>query len=107
MHTLTITILIEGAIISGYSLWVKKPLVAMLLISILANLITQSILWIVLHLLFQYYLTALVTSEIFIWLIEGFLFYGLSSNWLGLREAMFLSLFMNLASLSLGWFMPV
>jgi len=100
------TILIEGAIISGYSLWRKKPLAVLLLISILANLLTQSLLWIALHLFFQHYLIALSISEVFIWLIESRFLYSLSANELSLREAIFLSLLMNTASLSLGWFIP-
>jgi hypothetical protein len=99
--------LVEGVVISGYSFWCKKPLAPILLTSLLANLSTQSLLWIALQLFFQRYLIALLISEVFIWLIEGFLLYRFPANQLSLREAIFLSLLMNTASLSLGWFLPV
>lgn len=104
--TLFITILVEGIIVSGYSIWRKKPLRPILFTSVVANLITQSLLWIVLNLFFQHYLITLVAAELLIWLIEGGLLYTIPANHLDLREAILLSLFMNLASFVLGWFLP-
>lgn len=91
----------------GYSLWRKKNLYSLLGTSIVANLITQSLLWIVLHLFFQEYLVALWAAELFIWLIESALLYFPRANDLSLKESLLLSLSMNLASVSLGWRLPV
>jgi hypothetical protein len=104
--TLVITILVEGIIVSGYSIWRKKPLGPILFTSIIANLITQSFLWIVLILFFQHYIITLFIAEIFIWMIESFLLYRFSANQLRIQEATLVSLFMNLASFGLGWFLP-
>jgi len=104
--TLLITILVEGAIVSGFSIWRKKPVRSILFTSVVANLITQSLLWIVLNLFFQNYLAALLIAEILIWMIESFLLYRFPANRLGLQEATLLSLFMNSASFGLGWFLP-
>jgi hypothetical protein len=105
--TLLITIVTEGALVLGYSLWRRKPAVPILLTSIFANLFTQSLLWIGLNLFFQYYLLILFVAEIFIWAIESVLLYRVPANQLKLREAVFLSLIINLTSFGLGWLLPV
>jgi hypothetical protein len=105
--TLLITLLVEGAIVSGYSIWRKKPVRSILFTSVVANLITQSMLWIVLNLFFQHYLVALLIAEVLIWMIESLLLYRFPANQLGLPEAVLLSLLMNLASFVVGWFLPV
>jgi hypothetical protein len=104
--TLIITILSEGVIISGYCIWRGKPLGPILLTSIVANLITQSFLWVILNLFFQHYLAILLIAEIFIWLFESFLLYRFPANQIGLKEAALLSLCMNMASFGFGWFLP-
>ena len=43
--TLLLTILIEGLIVCGFALWRKKPIGRILAASVLANLLTQSLLW--------------------------------------------------------------
>lgn len=68
---------------------------------------TQSILWVVLHLFFQSYLVTLLISEIMIWLMESLLLHLIPANHLGFKEALLLSLGMNLSSFTLGWFLPV
>jgi len=105
--TLVITILIEGMIAIGYSIKCKKPIGPILITSILANLITQSFLWVVLNLFFQHYLITLLIAEILIWMIESLLLYRFPANRLRLPEAALLSLFMNLTSFVLGWFLPI
>ena len=105
--TLFLTIIVEGFIAIGYSLWRKKPVHPILLTSILANVITQSFLWIVLNLFFLHYLPVLVVVEILIWLVESILLYSVPANQLRLTEAILLSLSMNLISFALGWFLPV
>jgi hypothetical protein len=105
--TLVVTILLEGIIVSGYSIWRKKPLRPILFTSIIANLITQSFLWIVVNLFFQHYLVTLVAAEVFIWIIEGFVLCYVLANQLTFTEAISLSLSMNLLSFALGWVLPI
>jgi len=105
--TLLITIIIEGLVVIRYSVGRKKTVRPILVTSVCANLITQSLLWIVLNFFFQHYLAALSIAEILIWMIESILLYSIPSNQLRFTEAMLLSLLMNLASLALGWLLPV
>lgn len=107
IFTVLITIVVEAAVVLGYSVWHKKPVTPILITSVIANLITQSSLWVVLTLLFRHYLIALLVAEIIIWLIESYLLYRLPINLLRFQEAIFLSLSMNLASFALGWFLPI
>ena len=105
--TLLITIIVESAVALVYSIWRKKIFRPIFLTSILANLITQSFLWIVLELFFQHYLVVLWSAEILIWIIESLLLYRFSANQLRFHEAVLLGLAMNLASFGLGWFLPI
>ena len=105
--TLSITILVESSVVVGYSFWRKKPLVHLLLSSILANLFTQSLLWVTLNIFPNHYLTTLLITEICIVGIEGFILYLYKYNQLKPGEAMLLSLSMNLASFTIGWFLPI
>ena len=107
IFTLLVTIIVEAVVVMGYSLWGRKLLLPILLTTILANLITQSLLWIVLNLFFQHYLVSLYSAEILIWIIESLLLYRIPANQLYLREAAILSLSMNLASFAFGWFLPI
>jgi len=105
--TLAITILVESAVVASYAIWRKKPLYHLLFSSICANLLTQVFLWVALTLFPHDYLITLFIAEICIWGIEAFILYLYRYNRLTLREAMLLSLAMNLASFSIGWFLPV
>lgn len=105
--TLLITAFVEGVIGIGYSLWQKKPVAAILITSVFANLITQALLWVALAVFFQHYLATLLISEALIWMIESFLLYSIPANRLRFRAAILLSLVMNLSSFALGWFLPV
>ena len=107
IHTLLVTIIVEGAVGLAYSLWRKKPIVPILITSIFANLLTQSFLWIALSIFFHHYLTTLFIAEILIWIIESVLYYRLRFNQLSVRESLFLSLIMNLSSFAFGLFLPV
>jgi hypothetical protein len=107
IFTLTATILVEGVIVFIYSRWQGKPLRPLLLTSLFANLITQSLLWSALFLFFRHYWLVLIVMEIAIWLVESLIFYRVRANQLTLKEAMFLSLAINLASFSAGMFLPV
>ena len=105
--TLFITIVIEGVVVIGYSLWGEKPVKFLLFTSICGNLITQSLLWAVLNLFYQNYLATLLITEILIWVIETVLLYSIPANQLRFREATLLSLGMNALSFAVGWFLPI
>ena len=105
--TLFITIIIEAIVVLGYSILRGKPLGPILFTSIIANLITQSLLWLVLNLFFQHYLITLLVAEILIWMIESVLLSCFPANQLRFAQAVLLSLGMNLASLISGWFLPM
>ncbi|HUE99926.1 MAG TPA: hypothetical protein VMN99_11770 [Anaerolineales bacterium] len=105
--TLVITIIIEGMIVIGYCIWRKKPIEPIIFTSTVANLITQSLLWIALILFFQHYLATLLITEVLIWLIESLLLYSIPANRLRFTDALLLSLAMNLMSLAFGWFLPI
>ena len=70
-------------------------------------MITQFFLWIVLRIFFRSYLFTLLLAETLIWIGEGLLLYFISSNKLNFKEAMSLSLAMNLLSFGIGWFLPI
>jgi len=97
----------EGGLVFVYSRWREKPTRSILLTSLLANLITQSLLWSALLLFFRHYWLVLIVMEIFIWLVESLIFYRIRANQLTLKEAMSLSLAINLASFGAGLFLPV
>jgi hypothetical protein len=105
--TLIITILVEGVIVTGYAILFKKPLTHLLLSSVIINLLTQSALWLALRAFFNHYLLTLLVAEVCIWLVEGALLRLYPYNRLNLREALGLSLAMNLTSFALGWLLPV
>lgn len=107
IKTLLITIMAEGVVVIGYSIWRRKPIRLILITSILANVLTQSLLWSALSLLFQHYLATLLSAEILIWLTESALLHIFPTNRLRFNEAVSLSLAMNLASFALGWFLPL
>ncbi len=107
IETLSITLLVEGAVCLGYSIWWRKPSGSIFITSIFINLITQSLLWVALSLFYQHYLVVLLIAEILIWVIESFMLYSLRFNQLKIREAFVLSLMMNLSSFGVGWFLPV
>jgi hypothetical protein len=107
IFTLLVTIIVEGVVALGYSSWKRKSFRPILLTTILANLITQSLLWIVLNLFVHNYLVILCFAEILIWIVESYLLYRFPANQLRLRQAALLSLSMNLASLGIGWLLPI
>jgi hypothetical protein len=105
--TLSITILAEGIVVFLYSTVQKKPAGRLLVASVIVNVLTQSLLWIVLQVYFSYYLIALFMMEIVIWLVESLLVFRLSGGHLNLKSAMTLSFLMNVTSFGIGWLMPV
>jgi hypothetical protein len=107
IRTFFVTIIIEGAVIIAYSHWHKKPVRAILSASLGINLVTQSFLWIGLQIFFRHYLLTLLIGEVLVCVMESFLLYALLSNRLGFKQAVLLSLSMNMASFTLGWFLAV
>lgn len=105
--TLLITVIVEAAVIIPYAAWHKKPVRPLVYTSLIGNLATQSMLWIVLTFAFRAYVPTLIIAEIFIWGLETLFLYAVPANQLRLPEAALLSLAMNLTSLALGWFLPV
>jgi hypothetical protein len=105
--TLLITILVEGAVVLAYCIWRKKPLASIFVSSVVANILTQSMLWVLLWVFFQSYFVMLLICEVLIWLLETFLLYIPRKNQLTLYNAMLLSLSMNVLSFGVGWFLPV
>ena len=105
--TLLFTFLAEGVVVIVYSVWRKKPASFLLFTNVLANVITQVLLWTALRFFFRRYFATLLIAEILIWMIEGVFLYGFRLNRLNLREALWLSLSMNLASFALGWALPL
>lgn len=107
ISTLLITIGIEGLVCTGYAFRFQKPLGTLLLSCLVVNLVTQPILWFVLNAFFLHYLPALFATEFAILGIEAVLLYLIPCNKLRWKEALILSLAMNLASFLAGWILPV
>lgn len=107
ISTLLFTIVIETSVVIGYCVWRRKPIRSILITSLVANLITQLLLWGVLNLFFQNYLVTLLIAEVLIWILEGLILYYVRANQLTFRQAAQLSMIMNLVSFAVGWFLPV
>jgi hypothetical protein len=105
--TILITIGVEGLVCAAYGLRFRKPVAALLLSCLVANLVTQPILWLILTTFYQHYLATLFVAEQMIVVIEALLLYLIRFNQLRWQEALILSLVMNLASFAAGWFLPV
>lgn len=105
--TLLITIVVETTVVMGYCTWRDKPRLPVVLTSIAANLVTQSLLWIALLIFFRHYLPTLLVAEGWIWIVESILLYSIPANRLYFTEALFLSLGMNLVSFGVGWVLPL
>jgi hypothetical protein len=104
---LSITISVESLVVAGYAVWRKKPRFHLLASSLCANLFTQLFLWAGLLIFPQHYLITLSILEFCIWGFEAAVLYLYRYNRLNLREALLLSLIMNLTSFGIGWFLPV
>ena len=105
--TILITLIVESPVVAIYAVRRRKPMFPILLTSVCGNLITQSLLWLILRIFFNQYLFALIVAEILIWILESLLLYVVRLNHLSLSEALLLSLLMNSASLASGWLLPV
>jgi hypothetical protein len=107
IFTLPLTICIEGIIVCGFAFWRRKPVGQILTASVAANILTQSLLWGMLNLFAAHYLITLFVMEALIWPLESAILYYFPDARLDWREALSLSLGMNLASFGIGWFLPV
>jgi hypothetical protein len=105
--TISITILIESAVVTAYAITCLKPLKYLIGSSLCANLFTQAFLWGTLIIFYRTYLLTLCLAEICIWGIETAILYFYRNNRLGFQEAAWLSLVMNLASFGIGLILPV
>ena len=105
--TFSITIIVESIVAGSYAVLYKKPILHLLFSCLLANLLTQPLLWLVLQVFIQHYLMALFIAEFWIWVIEAVILYLYPYNRLRFIEALALSLAMNLASFAAGWFLPI
>jgi hypothetical protein len=105
--SLLFTYFTEGIIVVIYGLVKKKPLINILLSSLVLNTFTQTILQILLFVFFRHYCVALLISEVIIWGVEGMALTAISANKLNIKEALLLSVFMNTSSFILGLFLPI
>ena len=101
------TVLIEGGIALVYALWRAKPAARLVLAVVIANILTQIILWAALNLFPGQYQVTLLATEVVIWFIEGAILYLFPDSEMGAVEAFGLSLILNLASFAVGWFLPI
>jgi len=107
--TIPATLLIETAIGLLYSIIRKLPKVRLFAIILLANLITQPLLWFVLAATegMGITLTLTVILEIVIWLVEALILYFTLRDQMRLIEALGLSLLLNGASMLAGFLVPI
>lgn len=105
-NTLIVTILIELPIIIAFACYTKRSLKSLVSTGIVMNVLTQTFLWAVLTLFWFIYLPALGAAEVVIWALEAFMLHIVSFNKLSFAQAARLSLLVNGASLTIGWFLP-
>jgi hypothetical protein len=105
--TLGITILLEGWVALVWCRRAQKPARSILLTGVLGNIATQVGLWTLLLVAARPYWLILLTAEVGIWAVEGFLLAVIPANRLALSEALRLSLWMNLVSFGVGLALPV
>ncbi len=107
IRSIPVTVIMEGVVCIGYSVWGRKPAGPVLFTSVLANLVTQPLLWVVLNLYSRHYMVTLLIAEALIWMMESIFLYGLRRNRLRFEESLVLSLAMNVCSFGLGWLLPI
>ena len=106
--SLGITALVEALVALLWCRKNRKPTRSILLTGLAGNILTQAGLWALLLLLaVRRYWAILLTAEVGIWAVEGLLLAVIPANRLPLREALRLSLWMNLISFGIGLTLPV
>ena len=105
--SLGITVLVEALVTLVWCRNNSKPPRSILFTGVAGNILTQTGLWALLLIAAQHYWTVLLTAEVGIWAVEGLLLALIPTNRLPLREALRLSLWMNLVSFGIGLMLPV
>ena len=107
--TIPATLLVESTIGLLHSIIRKLPKVRVFAIILLANLITQPMLWFVLAATegMGITLTLMIILEIAIWLVEALILYFTMRDQMSLIEALGLSLLLNGASVLVGVLLPI
>lgn len=106
--SLGITALVEALVALLWCRKNRKPTRSILLTSLAGNILTQAGLWtLLLMIAVRRYWAILLTAEVGIWAVEGLLLAVIPTNHLSLREALRLSLWMNLISFGVGLMLPV
>lgn len=106
VFTLLLTLIVESTILALLAYLTNRPIGSWLRTCLVMNVITQGFLWIVLSEFWFVYLPALAVAEVAIWGIESMMLFARPSNRLTLSQAAWISLVVNGASLSIGWFLP-
>lgn len=107
--TFLATLLVETAVSLLYSIFRKLPKVRLFTIILLANLITQPLLWLVLASTEGMGITfrVMVILEIVIWLVEALILFFTMRDQFRLIEALGLSFLLNGASILVGVFLAI
>jgi hypothetical protein len=107
--TFLATLLVETAVGLLYSIFRKLPKVRLLTIILLANLITQPLLWLVLASTEGMGITfrVMVILEILIWLVEGLILFFTMRDQFRLIESLGVSFLLNGASILAGFILGI
>ncbi|MGD2104611.1 MAG: hypothetical protein PVJ55_05795 [Anaerolineae bacterium] len=106
---LSLTVVVEGLIVLAYAAARGLRIWHRLAYVVLANLVTQPVLWCFMVLVpaDMPYFPALAVGESLVWVIEAFLLRLVTDRRLTLKKALHLSLSMNVVSCGVGLLLPV
>ena len=107
LSTILLSLLIEGTVTCVVTYLIRKPTFSILITICGASLFTQCLLWAILLLFPQHYLSTLFIVEILIWLIEAIILRVVPKNQLSWHEALWFSLIINGVSFGIGLFLRV
>jgi hypothetical protein len=106
--TMPLTFFIEGLIAGIYAAWRKRSIVTLVSLVLLANVITQPVLWLILVAGGATTpVLSLALAEVFIWWIETMLLYLTQRKTWTFKETVGFSLLLNLISFGIGLLLPV
>ncbi len=107
IKSLLLTLALELAVALGYALWRKRPIAYVFTITLLMNLLTWIPFRVILgNLSASQYLAGSAIGEVVIWLVEaGVLAFALRKQ-VTIKEALLLSLVLNLVSFGIGLLLP-
>jgi hypothetical protein len=103
---LIVTLVVEVIVALVYAFWRKRPRTKLLTIVLMINLITQPVLWIILHNFAGSSSWHLAIGEAIVWLVEGGILALALRKEAKFWEALALSLALNLASFGIGVLLP-